>query len=109
MAKLIVVSLLTALVMIAFGAFWMFMWLVGTNGYSEAKGGTILAANLVLVILSIVVSSAASAFLTGFLERKNGWSFFAAAPLSIVAVVAAAVAVLFVGSLIVISVVGTTR
>jgi hypothetical protein len=109
MTKLIIVSLVTALIMIAFGVFWMFMWLVGTNGYSEAKGGTILVANLVLVILSIFVSSAASSILTKMLQAKTGWSIFAAAPLVTVTVIAVSVFALFVGSLIVIGVVGQTR
>lgn len=109
MTKLIVVSLVTALVMIVFGVFWMFVWLVGTNGYSEAMGGTILGLNLLLVILSIVVSSATSAFLTKTLEAKTGWSVFIAAPLTVVAVVAVSIFALFVGSLIVVGVVGQTR
>jgi hypothetical protein len=50
-----------------------------------------------------------SAFLTKFLQKKTGWSFFAAAPLSIVAVVAAAVAILFVGSIVIVGFVGQTR
>lgn len=109
MTKLIVVSLVTALIMIVFGVFWIFVWLVGTNGYSEAKGGTILGLNLLLVILSVIVSSAASAFLTKMLEAKTGWSVFIAAPLTVVAVVAVSVVVMFVGSLIVVGVVGQTR
>jgi hypothetical protein len=109
MTKLIVVSLVTALIMIAFGVFWMFVWLIGANGYSEAKGGTILGLNLLLVILSVVVSSAASAFLTKTLEAKTGWSVFIAAPLTVVAVVVVSVLALFVGSLIIVGVVGQTR
>ena len=109
MTKLIIVSLITALIMTAFGAFWMFVWLIGTNGYSEAKGGTILALNLLLVILSVIVSSAASGFLTKMLQAKTGWSVFAAAPLAIIAVIAVSVFVLFAGSLLIVGVVGQTR
>jgi hypothetical protein len=69
--KLIVVSLSTALIMIAFGVFWMFVWLIGTNGYSESKGGTILVLNLLMVILLVIVSSAASGFLTKILQAKT--------------------------------------
>jgi hypothetical protein len=108
-AKLILVSLVTAVIMIAFGVFWMFVWLVGTNGYSEAKGGTILTLNLLMVILSVIVSSVASGFLTKVLQAKTGWSVFAVAPLTIIAVIAVSVFVLFVGSLLIVGVVGQTR
>ncbi|HYG09967.1 MAG TPA: hypothetical protein VD835_08485, partial [Pyrinomonadaceae bacterium] len=63
MMKTLIVSVVTALLMIAIGVFWMFMWLVGTNGYSESKGGMILVSNLVLVISSVVGSTAASGWL----------------------------------------------
>lgn len=109
MTKLIVVSLITALIMIAFGVFWMFVWLIGTNGYSESKGGTILALNLLIVILSVVVSSAASGFLTKILQAKTQWSVFIAAPLTIIAVIAISVSALFIGSLLVIFLIGQTR
>lgn len=109
MTKLIVVSLITALIMIAFGVFWMFAWLIGTNGYSESKGGTILALNLLMVILSVVVSSAASGFLTKILQAKTQWSVFIAAPLTIIAVIAVSVSALFIGSLLVVLLIGQTR
>lgn len=109
MTKLIVVSLVTALIMIVFGVFWMFVWLIGTNGYSETKGGTILALNLLMVILSVVISSAASGFLTKTLQAKTQWSVFIAAPLTIIAVIAVSVSALFVGSLLVIFLIGQTR
>lgn len=107
--KSIIVSLITALPIAAFGVFWMFVWLVGTNGYSEAKSGTILALNLLMVILSVIVSSVASGFLTNFLQAKTQWSVFVAAPLAIVSVTVVSVFVLFAGSLFIVGVVGQTR
>lgn len=109
MTKTLIISAITALLMIVFGVFWMFMWLVGTNGYSGSQGGTILAANLVLVILSIIVSSAASGWLTGKLEARAGWPVWAVAPLVIVGVLVAAVIVLIAGSLLIVAVFGRTR
>ena len=35
----VVVAVITALVMIVAGVFFMFMWLVGTNGYNTTMGG----------------------------------------------------------------------
>ena len=83
MMKTLIVSAITALSMIAFGVFWMFMWLVGTNGYSESKGGMILGGNLALVILSIIISSAASGWLANKLGARLGWPMWAAAPVVI--------------------------
>jgi hypothetical protein len=107
--KLIVVSLITALIMIAFGVFWMFVWLIGTNGYSESKGGTILALNLLMVIFWVIISSVASGYLSAKLQKKTGLSFFIAAPLTILMVIAVAGIALFIGSIIVVIVFGQTR
>jgi uncharacterized membrane protein len=107
--KLIVVSLVTALIMIAFGVFWMFVWLIGTNGYSEAKGGTILVLNLLMVIFWVIISSVASGYLSEKLQKKTGLSFFIAAPLTILMVIAVAGIALFIGSIIVVIIFGQTR
>ena len=104
----VVISGITALIMILFGIFWMITWLIGTNGYSESKGLTILVSNLVLVLLSIVVASLASGWLAKELQTRLAWSPWLTAPLSIVAVTAVAVSALFVGSVIVIIIFGRT-
>ena len=109
MIKTIAVSAVTALLMIAFGVFWMFMWLVGTNGYSESKGTLILGSNLVLVILSVVASSVASGWLARRMETKRGWPFWAAALLAVFGVAIVAAVALFVGSLLIIAAFGRTR
>ena len=95
--------------MIAFGVFWMFMWLVGTNCYNGSTGGTILACNLVLVILSIVISSASSGWLANKLGARLGWPMWASAPVAILLVVMVAVFFLFVGSLIIFAVAESMR
>jgi hypothetical protein len=107
--KTLIVSAITALSMIAFGIFWMFMWLVGTNGYSESKGGMILAGNLAMVMLSVIVSAAASGWLAKKLEAKMAWPFWAAAPLAVAGVMLVAVIALVAGSLLIIAVFGRMR
>jgi hypothetical protein len=94
--------------MAVFGAFWMFAWLIGANGYGETKGGIILGLNLLMVILAVVVSSAASAFLTKIIQAKTQWSVLLVAPLSVLVVVIVALFALFVGSLLIIGIVGQT-
>jgi hypothetical protein len=109
MAKTLIVSAITALMMILLGVFWMLMWLVGTNGYSESKGTVILASNLVLVILSIIVSSVASGWLANMLATRLRWPMWAAAAVVILGVLVVAVIVLFTGSLLIIAIFGRTR
>jgi len=109
MTKTLVVSAATALLMIALGVFWMFMWLVGTNGYDGSTGGAILAANLVLVILSIIFSSVASGWLAQRLAARLGWPLWASAPIAVLAAVTISFIFLFVGSLIIIAVAESMR
>jgi predicted anti-sigma-YlaC factor YlaD len=109
MAKSLIVSAITALLMILLGVFWMLMWLVGTNGYSESKGTAILASNLVLVILSIIVSSVVSGWLANMLATRLRWPMWAAGAIVILGVLVAAVIVLFTGSLLIIAIFGRTR
>jgi hypothetical protein len=108
-AKTLIVSGVTALLLGAFGVFWMFMWLVGTNGYNGSTGGAILACNLALVILSIIVSSVASGWLTNKLRARLDWPTWAAAAMVVVGVLVAAVAFLFAGSLVIIAVAESMR
>lgn len=109
MTKTLIVSLVTALLMIAIGIFWMFIWLVGTNGYGESKGTLILGGNLALVVLSVVVSGASSGWLANKLEARLGWPFWVAAPLAIFVAVAVSVVALFAGSVLIVLVFGQTR
>ena len=95
--------------MIAFGVFWMFTWLIGTNGYSESKGKLILGSILAMVVLSVVASSATSGLLARKLEAKWAWPFWAAATLAVFVVVAVAVIALFVGSILIVAIFGSTR
>ncbi len=104
----VVISGIAALIMILFGIFWMITWLIGTNGYSESKGLTILVSNLVLVLLSIAVSSVASGWLARKLETRTAWSPWITAPLAILAVILVAVNALFIGSVIIILIFGMT-
>jgi hypothetical protein len=108
-AKTLIVSIITALLMIAFGIFWMFIWLVGTNGYNSSTGGAILACNLALVILSVIISSAASGWLTNKLRARLDWPMWAAAPVVILLVLIVAITILVIGSLIIIAVAESVR
>jgi hypothetical protein len=95
--------------MLAVGVFWMFMWLVGANGYSERKGTIILGGNLVLAIFFVIITSAASGWLASKFASRTTLSIWLIAPLTILTVTAASVAAMFVGSLIIIAIVGSTR
>ncbi len=104
-----IVSVITALIMIVVGVFWMFMWLIGTNGYNTSTGTAILASNLVLVILSTIVVSVASSWLTKRLVTRTGMSVWIIAPLCIVALIVVAFAALFIGSIIIVGIAEAMR
>ncbi|CAN5587407.1 hypothetical protein BH20ACI4_BH20ACI4_18050 [soil metagenome] len=104
-----IVSGITALIMLVIGVFWMITWLIGTNGYNTSTGTAILAANLVLVLLSTIVASVASGWLAKRLVTKTGMSLWIIAPLCVFAVIAVTVAALFIGSIIIIAIAEATR
>jgi membrane protease YdiL (CAAX protease family) len=105
----LVVPVITALVLIAVGVFWMFMMLVGTNGYNSSTGGKILVGNLVLVILTIIISSLASGWLAHVLQKRSGISPWIVAPLTVVTVTVVAVVALFFVGVLIVAVVDATR
>lgn len=105
----VVVAVITALIMIVAGVFFMFMWLVGTNGYNTTMGTTILIANLVVIIIAIVISSVSSGWLAHFLQQRSGMSPWLAGPLAIVAVTAVSVVAIFLLGILIVGVVDSTR
>lgn len=105
----VVVPIITALAMIVVGLFFMFMWLVGTNGYDSSTGGTILIANLVVIIITIVIASVVSGWLAHFLQKRSAMSPWLAGPLAIVAVTAVSSIALFLLGIVIVGVVESTR
>lgn len=104
-----IVAAISALLMSAFGLFWMFAWLLGSNGYSEAKGTKLLVGNAFVVLLAVVASSIASGLIASVLRRRTTWPSLLVAPLSIVAACAMAIIAMFVVSLLIVGMVGTTH
>ncbi|HEX7315618.1 MAG TPA: hypothetical protein VF297_16990 [Pyrinomonadaceae bacterium] len=110
MTMRVVVPIITALVLIVVGVFWMFMMLVGANGYNTSQGRTILVGNLVLVIITIVIASVASGLLAHVLQKRTGMSPWLAGPLTIVSATVVSIMVLFfIGGVLIISIVDSTR
>lgn len=72
----------TGFAMVLLGAFWMFMWLIGSNGFSGSRGNMILGGNLLLVAVAIPGAT----WQACRLSRRwlaEGWSPWKAAPLAI--------------------------
>lgn len=101
----LVVPVVTALVLLTVGVFWMFVMLVGTNGYNTSVGGTILVGNVVVVILTVIIASVASGWLAHVLQARSGISPWLVGPLTVVAVTAVAVVAIFIGGIVVTSVI----
>ncbi len=106
MTMRIVVWAVTAVLMVIVGLFWMFIWLIGTNGYSEAKGGLILASNAVLVLVATIAATVASGWVAHRLAAATTWSPWVVAPLTILGVLVAIIVLLFVASTIIVIAIG---
>lgn len=96
---------ITAIAMVVIGAFWMFMWLIGSNGFSSSRGAVVLGGNLLLVALAL----AGAVWLARRLCARwcaRGWSQAGATLLAAASSVAAALAFLVTGSFAVLAVAG---
>lgn len=105
----VVVSVVTALIMIVVGLFFMLMWLIGANGYNTSQGGAILGANLVVIIIAVVISSVLSGWLAHVLQTRTGMSPWLVGPLSVVSVTAVSIIAIFLIGIIIVGVVESTR
>jgi uncharacterized membrane protein len=105
----VVVSVVTALVMILAGVFFMLMWLIGTNGYNTSQGMTILGANLVVIIIAIVISSVVSGWLARVLQTRTGLSPWLVGPLSVVVVTTVSIIAIFLIGILIVGIVESTR
>ncbi len=93
----------TGFAMVVLGAFWMFMWLIGSNGFSSSRGGVILGGNLLLVALAIP----GAIWLARHLSRRwlsGGWSPWKAVPLATVSAFAAGLGFLCISCFVVLAV-----
>ncbi|GAB2511385.1 hypothetical protein [Lysobacter humi (ex Lee et al. 2017)] len=68
----------TACTMLVFAAFWMLTWLIGTNGYGSARGGTILFAQAAAALLAVPVAATLAHDWTRRLQGR-GWTGLPAA------------------------------
>ena len=105
----VVVPVVTALVLIAVGVFWMFIMLVGTNGYNSSTGGMILGANLLMVLITVVIASVVSGWLAHVIQKRSGMSPWLVGPLTVVAVSAVSIVAIFVLGILIVGVAESTR
>ncbi len=106
MTMRIVVQAVTAVLMVIVSLFWMFMWLIGSNGYSESKGGLILTSNGVAVLVATIAATVASGWLAHKLASVTTWSPWVVAPLTILGVLVAIIVLLFIVSIVIVIAVG---
>ncbi len=96
-------GVVTGFAMVLLGAFWMFTWLIGSNGFNSSRGGVILGGNLLLVAVAIPGAT----WLACRLTRRwitDGWSPWKAAPLAIASACAAGLGFLAVACFVVLGV-----
>lgn len=100
------IAVVAAVLALLLGGLGFFMLLVGLNGVSEAKGGTILSGYLILLLLTAVLVLGLSRWGVQALATRTGWSLWVLGPLMLVITVVSTIVVLMVGSVLLLLVVG---
>lgn len=103
------VSLIVALVLIAVGAFQIFVMLPGMNVYGASTWTIILITNSVLVIMTIVISSVVGGLLAHVIRTRSGISPWLVGPPTVLAVTAVAIVTMFLSGSILTSLIGAVR
>ena len=103
-AKLVVVSVFTALAIAAVGVGVFFFLMLGMNGMTERQAAPVFVGYFILGLFTLVAAAAASAWGAGYVTRRAGWSLWVTGPLAVFVVSAAGGALLFLGSIVLLAV-----
>lgn len=103
--KLVVVSAVTALALLAVGVVTFFFLMLGMNGVHERKAEVVFAGFFVLTFLTLLVAAVASGWGAGRLAHATSWPMWAAGPLAVLVVSVAGGALIFFGSIVILAVV----
>lgn len=103
--KLVAVSLVTALVLLAVGVVVFFFLMLGMNGVQERKAEVVFVGFFVLTFITLLVATVGSGWGAGRLASATAWPLWAVGPLAVLVVSAAGGAVIFLGSLVILAVV----
>lgn len=99
-AKLVAVSVVTTLILIAVGVAVFFFLVLGMNGVSERRAMPVFIGYFVLAFFTLLVSAAASGWGAGRLARATQWPLWAVGPMAVLVVSAAGGGALFLGSMV---------
>lgn len=106
----VVVSLITALILIVFGVLWMALtFFGGAYGNDSTNALTGLIATSVLMLVIIVIASILGGWLAHVLQTRSGISPWLVGPGTVVAVTAVGMIVIFLGSTIMMAVIDEVR
>lgn len=89
-----------AALVLLLGVLLLFGLIIGLNGYSEAKGGAILLAYLVLFVVTLGLALWGGVAGVRVAAARTGWPFWLVGPLGVLAAVLAALGLLLLGTLI---------
>ncbi|MEO7850983.1 MAG: hypothetical protein ABIR94_01850 [Rubrivivax sp.] len=103
-----IAAAVTALLMLAVGAFWMVMWLIGANGYNTEQGVVILGGNALLALAGLLGAAWLARALTARWLR-DGWPAWGAGALAIAVGIFAALLAMFIGAMALVVVVEAQR
>jgi len=101
-----VVAAVNTLFVVVLGLFGGFILLVGLNGVSESRGGVILLAYAVLLVILSSLAFAAGSWGARAAATATGWSLWLIVPATVIATVLASSVALALGALVIILVAG---
>ena len=96
-AKLVGISIVTLLVLVAVGVVVFFFLMLGMNGVSGRKAEPVFIGYFVLAFFTLLVSAAASGWGARSLTRATSWPLWVTGPLAVVIVSVVGALTLFLG------------
>lgn len=103
-AKLIGISIITTLIVVAVGVVVFFFLMLGMNGVHERKANVVFLGYFVLAFFTLAVSAAASGWGAGRVARAMAWPLWVTGPLAVLLVSIAGGATLFFGGVLIMAI-----
>ncbi len=103
-AKLVGVSVITTLILLAVGVIVLFFLMLGMNGVSGPKSTPVFAGYLLLAAFTLLVCAVASGWGAGRVAGASGWPMWVVGPLAVVLFSVAGGALLFFGGVIIMAI-----
>ena len=103
-AKLVGISIVTLLILVAVGVVVFFFLMLGMNGVSGRKAEPVFLGYFVLAFFTLAVSAVASGWGTGRVAQATAWPLWVTGPLAVLLVSVVGGLTLFLGGVLIMAV-----